>query len=157
MKEKANDLKVDLLLIDTGISLFNYNITHADSLTIFGIGDLHDGAGLSDATHPNGLVSNIIFENVDYDLLTIGPIPSPPNYIDYLIRSGNHELINENIAYETVNGFSKVYGERYLTSNVQILNKATKKYEYIGQKYRYFTTRHGRLSSIGVALRSRVA
>lgn len=157
MKEKANDLKVDLLLIDTGISLFNHNITHSDPLIIFGIGDLHDGAGLSDATDPNGLVSNIIFENVDYDLLTIGPIPSHPNYIDYLIRPGNHELINEDIAYETVNGFSKVYGERYLTSNVQILNKATKKYEYIGQKYRYFTTRHGRPSSIVVALRSRVA
>ena len=38
------------------------------------IGDLHDGAGLSDATTPNGRVSNIIFENVDYDLLTIGKI-----------------------------------------------------------------------------------
>lgn len=157
MKEKANDLEVDLLLIDTGISVLNYNIIHAASLTIFGIGDLHDGAGLSDATDPNGLVSNIIFENIDYDLLTIGPIPSPPNCIDYLIGTGNHELISADIAYETVNGFSKVYGERYLTSNVQILNKATKKYEYIGQKYRYFTTRHGRLSSIIVALRSHVA
>lgn len=157
MKEKANDLEVDLLLIDTGISFLNYNTIHAASLTIFGIGDLHDGAGLSDATDPNGLVSNIIFENIDYDLLTIGPIPSPPNCIDYLIGTGNHELISADIAYETVNGFSKVYGERYLTSNVQILNKATKKYEYIGQKYRYFTTRHGRLSSIIVALRSHVA
>lgn len=155
MREKANDLKVDLLLIDTGILLLNYNNIYAVSLTIFGIGDLHDGAGLSDATDPNGLVSNIIFENIDYDLLTIGPITSPPNCIDYLIGSGNHELISENIAYETVNGFSKVYGERYLTSNVQILNKATKKYEYIGQKYRYFTTRHGTLSVI-VALLSHV-
>ena len=157
MKKKANDLEVDLLLIDTGISLLNFNSIHAASLTIFEIGDLHDGAGLSDATNPNGLVSNIIFENIDYDLLTIGPIPSPPKCIDYLIGSGNHELILEDIAYETLNGFSKVYGERYLTSNVQILNKATKRYEYIGQKYRYFTTRHGRLSSIVVALRSHVA
>lgn len=139
------------------IQVFLFSIKTADSLKIFGIGDLHDGAGLSDATDPNGLVSNIIFGNIDYDLLTIGPTPSPPHIIDYLIRSGNHELISEDIAYETVNGFSKVYGERYLTSNVQILNKATKKYEYIGQKYRYFTTRHGRLSSIVVALRRRVA
>lgn len=38
-------------------------------------GDLHDGAGLSDATEPNGRVSNAVFENVDYDLLTIG-VPS---------------------------------------------------------------------------------
>ena len=35
-------------------------------------GDLHDGNGLSDASHPNGALSNIVFENVDYDLLTIG-------------------------------------------------------------------------------------
>ena len=35
-------------------------------------GDLHDGSGLSDATTPNGRLSNPIFENVDYDLLTIG-------------------------------------------------------------------------------------
>lgn len=39
------------------------------------IGDLHDGAGLSDATEPNGVVSNTVFENADYDLLTIG-VPS---------------------------------------------------------------------------------
>lgn len=35
-------------------------------------GDLHDGAGLSDATEPNGVVSNKVFENADYDLLAIG-------------------------------------------------------------------------------------
>lgn len=115
---------------------------------------MHDGAGLSDATNPNGLVSNIIFENIDYDLLTIGPIPFPSKLIGYLTGSGNHELIDTDIAYETANGFSKVYGERYLTSNVQIMNKATKKYEYIGQRYRYFTTRHGMFSSTFVALRS---
>ena len=47
------------------------------------------------------------------------------------------------IAYETFSQFSKVYGERYLTSNVQIMNPATGKFEYIGGKYRYFTTAHG--------------
>lgn len=36
------------------------------------IGDLHDGAGLSDATEPNGVVSNTVFESADYDLLAIG-------------------------------------------------------------------------------------
>lgn len=39
------------------------------------IGDLHDGAGLSDATEPNGVVSNTVFESADYDLLAIG-VPS---------------------------------------------------------------------------------
>lgn len=115
MKHQATRLGVDLLLIDTG--------------------DLHDGAGLSDNTDPNGLVANPIFENVQYDLLSIG----------------NHELYITDIAYETFNGFSKVYGERYLTSNVQVLNPATGAFEYIGNQYRYFTTRHGlRIMSFGV-------
>jgi hypothetical protein len=63
--------------------------------------------------------------------------------------SGNHELYVSEIAYETFANFSKLYGERYLTSNVQILNPATGKFEYIGSKYRYFTTAHGRLSALG--------
>jgi 2',3'-cyclic-nucleotide 2'-phosphodiesterase (5'-nucleotidase family) len=36
------------------------------------VGDLHDGAGLSDAALPNGVLSNPIFESIDYDVLTIG-------------------------------------------------------------------------------------
>jgi len=89
--------------------------------------DLHDGAGLSDATSPNGLISNAIFENVDYDLLTIG----------------NHELYVTEIAYETFSNFSRVYGDKYLTSNVQIISPKTGQFEYIGHKYRYFITEHG--------------
>lgn len=88
---------------------------------------MHDGAGLSDATSPNGLVSNSVFEAIDYDLLTIG----------------NHELYVSEVAYETFNNFSKVYGDRYLTSNVQIINPATGNFTYIGQQYRYFTTAMG--------------
>lgn len=107
LKHQAGSLGVDFLLIDTG--------------------DLHDGNGLSDATSPNGAISNPIFENVDYDLLTIG----------------NHELYVTEIAYETFNQFSKVYGDRYVTSNVQITNPATGQLEYVGSKYRYFETDHG--------------
>ncbi|KAF7673227.1 calcineurin-like phosphoesterase [Alternaria burnsii] len=115
MKQKARSLGVDLLLVDTG--------------------DLHDGAGLSDATSPNGNISNVIFENVDYDLLTIG----------------NHELYVTEIAYETFSNFSKVYGDKYLTSNVQIINPATGQFEYIGSRYRYFTTEQGlRIMAFGV-------
>lgn len=98
-------------------------------------GDLHDGAGLSDATKPNGNVSNAVFERIDYDVLTIG----------------NHELYLTDIAYETFTQFSKYYGERYVTSNVRILNNATGKFEYIGQKYRYFTTANGlKIMAFGV-------
>lgn len=52
MVQKAGNLAVDLLLVDTG--------------------DLHDGAGLSDAVLPNGVLSNPIFDEINYDLLTIG-------------------------------------------------------------------------------------
>ena len=55
------------------------------------------------------------------------------------------------IAYETFSNFSKFYGEKYLTSNVQIINPSTGEFEYIGQKYRCFTTPHGlRIMSFGV-------
>ncbi|KAI9792382.1 MAG: hypothetical protein M1835_007887 [Candelina submexicana] len=115
MKHMAGNYGVDLLLVDTG--------------------DLHDGAGLSDATRPNGNVSNAIFENIDYDLLTIG----------------NHELYVTEIAYETFSNFSKFYGDKYITSNVQIINPTTGQFEYIGSQYRYFTTNHGlRIMAFGV-------
>jgi 2',3'-cyclic-nucleotide 2'-phosphodiesterase (5'-nucleotidase family) len=106
MRKKADHLGVDLLLVDSG--------------------DLHDGNGLSDATAPNGVLSNLVFENIDYDLLAIG----------------NHELYVSDIAYEHFNRFAKVFGDRYLTSNVRI--KTPKgDFEYIGKQYRYFTTKHG--------------
>ena len=121
MRKKAKDLDVDLLVVDTG--------------------DLHDGAGLSYATGVatyggvNGQLSNPIFEQLDYDLLTIG----------------NHELYVSAIAYETFSQFAKAYGEKYLTSNVQIRNPSTGDLEYIGKKYRYFKTQKGlRIMAFGV-------
>ncbi|KAK1622631.1 calcineurin-like phosphoesterase [Colletotrichum phormii] len=124
MRQKAKDLDVDLLVVDTG--------------------DLHDGAGISDATGVstyangtgvNGQLSNTIFENIDYDVLAIG----------------NHELYVSAIAYETFSQFAKVYGDRYLTSNVQIRNPSTGALETIGKQYRYFTTPKGlRIMAFGV-------
>ena len=73
------------------------SIHHIISSWLFGIcvfrlwlnigvpGDLHDGAGLTDVTDPNGLVANPIFENVPYDLLTIGAIFSHSNHTKILI------------------------------------------------------------------------
>ncbi len=61
---------------------------------------------------------------------------------------GNHELYITDIAYETFNQFSKVYGDKYVTSNVQIINPATGQFEYVGKPYRYFTTQHGKSRSI---------
>ena len=61
-----------------------------------------------------------------------------------MLTIGNHELYVTEIAYETFNNFSKVYGDKYLTSNVQIRNPATGQFEYIGSRYRYFTTEQGK-------------
>lgn len=95
--------------------------------------DLHDGSGLSDSEEPSQILS--IFENVDYDLLTIG----------------NHELRVSAVAYEHFNHFAKLYGDKYLTSNVEIINPSTGMFEYLGSRFRYFTTSKGlRIMSFGV-------
>lgn len=115
MRAKAKALGVDLLFVDTG--------------------DLHDGAGLSDATAVDGELSNVVFEKLDYDLLTIG----------------NHELYVTEIAYQDYANFSKVWGDKYITSNVQILNQTTNEFEYLGSQYRYFTTENGlRIMAFGI-------
>lgn len=96
---------------------------------------MHDGNGLSDETSPNGVFTDPLFMPINYDLLTIG----------------NHELYVTEVAYETFSNFSKPYGDKYLTSNVQIIDKKTGKYDYIGNKYRYFTTKHGlRIMAFGI-------
>ncbi|KAK4198166.1 Metallo-dependent phosphatase-like protein [Triangularia verruculosa] len=116
MKWRAEQLGVDLLLLDSG--------------------DLHDGTGLSDSTTPNGEISNEIFvKQTGYDLLTIG----------------NHELYASEVAYQTFNNFSRAWGDKYLTSNVQIMNPGTQEWEYVGKTHKYFTTENGlRIMAFGV-------
>lgn len=115
MRAKAKAYDVDLLLVDSG--------------------DLHDGAGLSDATHPNGLDSNELFEEIDYDVLT----------------PGNHELYEAEVTYEHFYNFSRRYGDRYVSSNVQVYNPVTSEFEYLGVTHRYFTTERGlRIMAFGV-------
>jgi hypothetical protein len=60
-----------------------------------------------------------------------------------LLTIGNHELYVTAIAYETFRNFSAYYGDKYLTSNVQIINPDTGVLEDIGAKYRYFSTENG--------------
>ncbi|KAK8026861.1 hypothetical protein PG991_003917 [Apiospora marii] len=115
LKQQADNMGVDLLLVDTG--------------------DLHDGNGLSDATTPDAEISMKVFERLNYDLLTIG----------------NHELYLAEVAYQTFDGIAKLWGDKYLTSNVQIFNPSTNEFEYIGKQYKYFTTQHGlRIMAFGV-------
>lgn len=115
MKQTAGNMGADLLLIDTG--------------------DLHDGTGLSDSTKQDGEVSMPIFNEIDYDILTIG----------------NHELYVSEVAYQMFNTYAKKWGDRYITSNVKILNPNTKQFEYVGATHRYFTTEKGiRIMAFGV-------
>ncbi|KAF4120607.1 FAD/FMN-containing dehydrogenase [Geosmithia morbida] len=115
MKQAAGNMGVDLLLIDTG--------------------DLHDGTGLSDATDVDGEKSMTIFNNIDYDLLTIG----------------NHELYVSEVSQQMFTVYSEMWGDRYVTSNVKIFNQTTGQYEYVGATHRYFTTKQGlRIMAFGV-------
>ncbi|KAF7156239.1 hypothetical protein CNMCM5623_009632 [Aspergillus felis] len=115
MKDKALRKKVDLLLIDSG--------------------DFHDGGGLSDSTSPKGAVSDSIFENIDYDILTVG---------NHGVRTGAEALnIHHNL--------SRVFGDRFLTSNVDVKENGILK--SIGNRYRAFQTRNGlRIVAFGVTV-----
>lgn len=115
MKQTAGNMGVDLLLIDTG--------------------DLHDGTGLSDVTALDGQKSMPIFDEIEYDLLTIG----------------NHELYVSEVAYDMFNHWARKWGDRYVTSNVKVYNNKTGQYEYVGATHRYFTTNKGiRIMAFGV-------
>ncbi|KAK0558731.1 hypothetical protein OC844_004931 [Tilletia horrida] len=87
MRLQALSKGVDLLLVDAG--------------------DLHDGAGLSDAFPPgqvDGQVSNKFHTMVKYDVLAIG----------------NHELYIYNITKDMFENFGPKQNGRYLSSNVNI-------------------------------------
>ncbi|PTB36439.1 hypothetical protein M441DRAFT_61918 [Trichoderma asperellum CBS 433.97] len=104
-------------------------------LLLVDTGDLHDGNGLSDVTKVDGTKSMPIFKEIEYDLLTIG----------------NHELYMSEVSYEMFNVWAKKWGERYVTSNVKVLNRTSGKYEYVGATHRYFKTEKGlRVMAFGV-------
>ncbi|KAL2815416.1 Ser/Thr protein phosphatase family protein [Aspergillus cavernicola] len=115
MREKADRLNVDLLVVDTG--------------------DLVTGNGLSDSTKVPGRVSNDIFENVEFDLLTVG----------------NNDLYSEDGTRDIHANFSRIYGDWFITSNVYI--EVDGKNVTVGQPFRYFTTKRGlRVMAFGITL-----
>lgn len=98
----------DLLLIDTG--------------------DKHDGNGLSDATSPNGIETNKIFNEQDYDLMTLG----------------NHELyLPENSVLEYSTATSAEFKDKYVSSNVEFINDSGETVPF-GNKYLYFETENSK-------------
>ncbi len=109
MREKAKKLGVDLIVIDTG--------------------DRHDGTGLSDATYPDGEITQAIFKDTDYDFVTLG----------------NHELYREEVSLQEYNMISQYYGDRYLSSNVDILLE-NDTWVPFGNKYHVFTTPNQQLT-----------
>ncbi|KAK9475253.1 Metallo-dependent phosphatase-like protein [Dipodascopsis tothii] len=88
-------------------------------------GDQHDGNGLSDATYPNGDLSQKILMMAPIDLMSIG----------------NHELYKCEVTQQTYDVLAPHYGDRYITSNVDImLPNGT--WASIGSRYYQFTTKN---------------
>lgn len=103
------------------------NVIKENDLLLIDTGDKHDGNGLSDATIPNGLNSTQIFNEMNYDLLTLG----------------NHELyVEDNTVlefYETAS--NPKFKGKYVSSNVEFIKEDGSKVPF-GSKYRYFTTKN---------------
>lgn len=96
-------------------------------LIVVDTGDRHDGNGLADASDPTGVYAERIFNYGDYDLVTIG----------------NHELYRGHIGLQDRKIVGKHFGERYVVSNVEVLDP-TNEWVSMGHKFRNFTTEGGR-------------
>jgi 2',3'-cyclic-nucleotide 2'-phosphodiesterase (5'-nucleotidase family) len=73
MKQKANKMKKDLFIIDTGDThdgTFFNSIDFIRGFTYLFIYFI--GNGLSDITEPNGKITQPLLTKIPYDLLTIG-------------------------------------------------------------------------------------
>ncbi|CCF56992.1 hypothetical protein KAFR_0B06950 [Kazachstania africana CBS 2517] len=119
------------------LELFDRNrMNEYQDLLIIDTGDKHDGNGLSDGTRPLGMISTHIFNQVDYDLLTLG----------------NHELYTPETAifeyYSTA--MSKKFRHKYISSNVEFLHDK-KDYVPFGNKYVYFETPKNRLRILSLS------
>ena len=103
MRERAEEKGVDILIVDTG--------------------DRHDGNGLSDATVPDGALSQKIFMEAPLDIVTIG----------------NHELYHGEITRQEYDTLAPHFNDNYLTSNVDILVDGG--WVSVGKRYRQFKTK----------------
>lgn len=105
MKKLADKRKSDLLVVDTG--------------------DRHDGNGLSDATYPDGEVSQRIFREADFDIVTLG----------------NHELYRQEVTSQEYEIMRPYFGDKYVSSNIEY-RLADGSWVPIGNKYRVFNTKN---------------
>lgn len=102
-----------------------HRLNEDQDLLVIDTGDKHDGNGLSDATEPNGIASIPIFNEMNYDLLTLG----------------NHELYYEDRVileyYSTAQ--SEKFKNKYVCSNVNFINDEGEEVTF-GNKYVYLET-----------------
>ncbi|KTB01103.1 Uncharacterized protein AO441_003831 [Nakaseomyces glabratus] len=104
-KNRINSKNQDLIVLDTG--------------------DKRDGNGLSDATSLVGMNSSVIFNEMDFDLLTLG----------------NHELYTEEASILEYYGtaLSGKFKDKYVSSNVEFIDDKGSKHAF-GNKYLCFKT-----------------
>lgn len=111
------------------VSSFKKNRLNKDQdLLLIDTGDKHDGNGLTDATNPNGVEAAQIFNEQDYDLMTLG----------------NHELyMPENSILEYNTATSHKFKNKYVSSNVEFINDDGHTVPF-GNKYLYFETKNSK-------------
>lgn len=106
MREKADAMKVDMLLIDTG--------------------DRIEGNGLYDASKPKGAYTYDIVKEQDIDVISIG----------------NHELYIAASAEREYNRTVPNFKEKYLASNLDVIDPKTGDRVPLAQRFRKFTTKN---------------
>ncbi|SCU83494.1 LAMI_0C03444g1_1 [Lachancea mirantina] len=105
--------------------IFKKSVLGSNDLILIDTGDKHDGNGISDATDPPGIESGRIFNEQDYDLMTLG----------------NHELyteLNTELEYYGTALIDK-FKDKYVSSNVEFIHENGTSVPF-GNKYRYFET-----------------
>lgn len=104
MQAEADTKGVDLVVIETG--------------------DRHEGDGLASATKVDGSLSQFVFAQAKFDVLSVG----------------NHELYKNEYALQEYNTLRPFYGQAYLSSNVEYYINDT--WVPAGNYYRVFTTKN---------------
>ncbi|CCE61699.1 hypothetical protein TPHA_0B00270 [Tetrapisispora phaffii CBS 4417] len=114
----------------TFIDLFkSKRLLEDQDLIVIDTGDKEDGNGLSDASFPRAINSSRIFNELDYDLLTLG----------------NHELYNGAITTQEYKytAMSNKFKDKYVSSNVEYINDSGEAVPF-GKKFVYFETQNSK-------------
>lgn len=104
------------------VDLFKKNrLTNKQDLLVIDTGDKRDGNGLSDATSPSGIATTALFNEQDYDLLTLGnhELYNPANTeVEYYSTAMSHKFKNKyvcsNVDFVKEDGTIVPFGNKYL-------------------------------------------